>query len=226
MNIILYLGCLLAGCLISVFWKPAYRVADILAKVYLWLALLMAVSFWIFYFAGIKNPATLRIISQELSWAGIVAHVILGYLVTTMAIALKDRSADAGTFRPVLNTTLWGMTITYGNTFLIATVGKSLNMPEMISFFKQSGYALWFLYFIMAAETAGAIGVLSHFKLRMGIQATIGLLLIMAGAVYTHWHNGDPFSDSYAAVAQLITGLLLLTLYFLERKFGRLVMAR
>jgi hypothetical protein len=51
----------------------------------------------------------------------------------------------------------------------------------------------------------------------MGIFATVGLALIMLGAVYTHWHNGDPFSDSYSAVSVLISLSLLLFLYFLEK---------
>ncbi|HLX65982.1 MAG TPA: DoxX family protein [Puia sp.] len=204
MSIILYLGCLLAGFLISLFWKPADRVVTGLSKVYLYLVLLSVVSTWIFYFAGIKNAPVLRIISEELSWTGIGSHMILGYLLGRLA---------SGTVWSTLNTTLWAMTILYGNTFIVATVGKSTNMPEMISFFKQSGYAVWFLYFIMAAETAGAIGVLTNFRLRLGPAATICLMVIMLGAVYTHWHNGDPFSDSYAAVSQLITGSLLLFLY-------------
>jgi hypothetical protein len=74
----------------------------------------------------------------------------------------------------------------------------------------------------MAAETAGAIGVLTNFRLRLGPAATICLMVVMLGAVYTHWHNGDPFSDSYPAVAQLMTGSLLLFLYSRNRNAQRL----
>jgi uncharacterized membrane protein YphA (DoxX/SURF4 family) len=111
-----------------------------------------------------------------------------------------------------------------GNAFILATYGKSTAMAYMISFFQQSGYAIWFLYFIMTAETAGALGILLHFKLRTGLPATVGLMLIMLGAVYTHWHNKDPFSDSLAAVSQLVNLTMLLLLLFLQRK-GRVVAA-
>jgi hypothetical protein len=49
-------------------------------------------------------------------------------------------------------------------------------------------------------------------------------MLIMLGAVYTHWHNKDPFSDSLAAVSQLVSLTMLLLLYLLQRK-GRIVAA-
>jgi len=86
------------------------------------------------------------------------------------------------------------------------------------AFFQQSGYSIWFLYFIMTAEAAGALGILLHFKLRTGITATAGLMLIMLGAVYTHWHNKDPFSDSLAAVSQFVNLAILLLLYLLQWK--------
>ena len=70
MNIIIYLGGLMAGFLVSLFWKPARQVVALLSKIYLWLVLLSVVSIWIFYFAGINNATALRAISQELNWAG------------------------------------------------------------------------------------------------------------------------------------------------------------
>jgi uncharacterized membrane protein YphA (DoxX/SURF4 family) len=87
----------------------------------------------------------------------------------------------------------------------------------MIGFFKQSGYAVWFLYFIMAAESLCALGILLHFKLRTGIYAAIGLMAIMLGAIYTHLHNRDPFSDSYAAISELISLMLILLIYYFEK---------
>jgi 4-amino-4-deoxy-L-arabinose transferase-like glycosyltransferase len=95
-------------------------------------------------------------------------------------------------------------------------------MPYMIGFFKQSGYALWFLYFIIAAETAGAIGILMHFRLKTGFLAAICLALIMLGAVYTHLHNHDPFSDSYAALSQLLNLSFILLLYYFEKQIKRI----
>jgi hypothetical protein len=220
MDIIIYLGALLAGFGLNVFWKHGYAWANKLARLYLCIVLLLAVSTWIYYFAGIKNETALQVISHALKWLGAIAHLSLGYLLSTLVMGIIRLKTNNAAFQETLRITLWALSISIGNTFILATVGKSMNMAYMISFFKQSGYALWFLYFIMSAETAGAIGILSHFKLKMGIPATAGLALIMLGAVYTHWHNGDPFSDSYAAVSQLISQSLLLYLYYLERRYS------
>ena len=91
----------------------------------------------------------------------------------------------------------------------------------MLDFFRQSGYANWFLYFIMAVEPFGALGILFHYKLKTGPLAGYGLIIIMLGAVYTHLHNHDPFSDSYAAMIQLINLALLLFVYYLEKQVGK-----
>jgi putative oxidoreductase len=218
MDIIIYFGTLLTGFGLNIFWKHRYERVDILARFYLWIVLLSAVSTWIYYFAGIKNETALQVMSHALKWLGAITHLSLGFLLGWLAMGIKRLSTSDAVFPATLNITLWALSISVGNSFILATVGKSVNMAIMISFFKQSGYAVWFLYFIMAAETAGAIGILSHFRLKMGIPAAAGLVLIMLGAIYTHWHNGDPFSDSYAAVSQLISESLLLFLYNLERK--------
>jgi hypothetical protein len=72
----------------------------------------------------------------------------------------------------------------------------------------------------MAMETLGAIGVLLHFKLKTGPLATVGLMLIMIGAMYTHRHNNDPFSDSFAAISQFITLGIMLILYYFEHELN------
>lgn len=217
MDIIVYICCLLAGGLTSLLWRPAHQIVTNLAKTYAWLIALSVVSSWIFHFAGIKNESALGIIGSELTWADILAHLILGYLITRIALDLEELPGNAVQLRATFHIVLWTTSISYANTFILVTVGKYTHLSEMTSFFRQSGYSVWFLYFIMAAETLGAIGVLSHFRWRTGIRATIGLSLIMLGAIYTHWHNDDPFSDSYEAVIQLIAGLILLTLYFLQK---------
>ena len=229
MDIIIYLSALLAGFGLSLIWKPDFIRVSNVARLYLWLLLFLAVSTWIFYFAGIKNTTVLDVMRQSLKWLGTLGRLCLGYLVGRLAQEIKNIATSgavgpgaydpvAGPFRATLKLTLLALSIWVGNSFILTTVGKTLNLSVMKDFFHQSGYAIWFLYFIMTAETLGAIGVLSHFKLRMGIPATIGLAVIMLGDVYTHWHNGDPFSDSYAAVSQLITESMLLFLYYQEAR--------
>ncbi len=85
----------------------------------------------------------------------------------------------------------------------------------MRQFFLQSGYTVGFMYFIMAAETLGAIGLLLR---RTVLPAAVGLMAIMAGAIRTHAHNGDPFSDSLEAVHLLILLACIVTIRLLRNR--------
>jgi uncharacterized membrane protein YphA (DoxX/SURF4 family) len=223
MDILLYLACLLVGFGASLLLRPGDQPVNTLSKLYLGLVLLSGISRWIYSFSGITDATALGIISQEMDYAVLVSHLILGFLLGRIAIAFKYLPADIGPWWSTLKTTIWALSIAYANLYILFTYGKSRNMPEMLSFFHQSGYAPWLLYFNMSAEIAGAIGVLTHFKWRMGVPATIGLSLMMLGAIFTHWHDGDSFPASYDAVSQLISGSLLLVLYSLVRRLKRLV---
>jgi putative oxidoreductase len=220
MDILIIIGLLILGCLINSIWEPGFRPANRVARAYLVLNAILAVVVWLFYFAGIKSSATLKVLDTLLHYGGYVSRLLLGFLAGNILFKfwLKDTMPNSQGLKTIVRTTLWGISIAIGNSFMVATVGKSMNMSYMAGFFKQSGYALWFLYFIMAAESAGAVGVLLHFKLKTGPLASIGLMLIMFGAIYTHWHNHDQFSDSYAAVSQLINLSIILFLYYLEKQ--------
>jgi hypothetical protein len=89
----------------------------------------------------------------------------------------------------------------------------------MRQFFLQSGYAVWFLYFIIVTETLGAACLLFS---RTLLAAASALTLIMIGAITTHLHNRDPFSDSLEAVHLLI----LLACIVLIRLLGKRALAR
>jgi uncharacterized membrane protein YphA (DoxX/SURF4 family) len=103
---------------------------------------------------------------------------------------------------------LKGLCFSVSLSFFCTEVGKLAHDAEMRQFFLQSGYAIWFMYFIMMAETAGAIGLLIS---RTAVPAAIGLMVIMVGAIRTHAHNRDQFSDSVEALHLLILlGCILL----------------
>ena len=136
MDIIIYLGALLAGFGLNVFWKHGYACANKLARLYLWIVLLLAVSTWIYYFAGIKNETALQVMSHALKWLGAIAHLSLGYLLSTLVMGIKRLKTNNAAFQETLRITLWALSISIGNTFILATVGKSMNMAYMISFFK------------------------------------------------------------------------------------------
>ena len=89
-------------------------------------------------------------------------------------------------------------------SFLRVTIGKALHHKEMELFFTSSGLPVWLNYFVMVAEVSGAPGIWLDFKLKTGIAAACCLAILMAGAIFIHAHNGDPFSDSSDAVFLLI----------------------
>lgn len=224
MDVLIYIGLITLGGLLNFLWEPGARSVFCLAKVYLILAIYLALAVWVYYFAGIKNQFLLGTLSLLIQYGGYLAHLALGYLTGNILINLRpkdDKPVDPQ-LKGIIDMTLWAISVTIGNSYLVASVGKSTNMPYMIGFFKQSGYALWFLYFIIAVETAGAIGILLHFKLKTGVLAAIGLGLIMLGAVYTHVHNHDPFSDAYEALAELLNLAFILLLYYFEKQVRRI----
>ena len=220
MEIILISISIAGGALLSFVFKPDEALALKLAKAYICLALILSAVAWVFYFGGIKNAFVNEVLAGIVSSGKYPARILLGYLVISIFLAV--RNGDDFEISKLIRLTLTGVSLATGLSFLIATEGKAANMGEMVAFFKQSGYAIWFLYFIMAAEALGAIGVLFHFKLKTGPLATTGLMLIMIGAMYTHRHNKDPFSDSYAALSQFMTLGIMLILFYFERAVSTL----
>jgi|SRR6185503_16587110 len=217
MEIILIGISMTGGALLGFILKPDDALATKLARTYIYIVLLLSVVAWIFYFGGIKSQFINELLAGILSSGKYPARILLGYLIA--GIFLSYRNIDeVAPVRNLTRLTLIGVSLSTGLSFLIATEGKAANMDEMIYFFRASGYASWFLYVIMGAETLGALGVLLHFKLKTGPLATTGLMLIMIGAMYTHRHNKDPFSDSYAALTQFMTLGLMLILFYFERE--------
>ena len=96
---------------------------------------------------------------------------------------------------------LRGLCLSVSISFICTEIGKVAHDADMRQFFIQSGYSVWFLYFIIVAEILGAVGLLFPKTL---LPAAFGLVLIMAGAIRTHQHNRDPFSDSLEALHLLV----------------------
>lgn len=94
-----------------------------------------------------------------------------------------------------------GLCISVAVSFICTEIGKLNHDAEMRQFFLQSGYAVWFLYFVITCEILGSIGLLIP---RTRLAAAPCLSLLMLGAIRTHARNGDPFSDSLEAVHLLI----------------------
>lgn len=110
---------------------------------------------------------------------------------------------------------LSGLCFSVSLSFLCAEVGKLVHLADMRQFFALSGYAAWFLYFIIVAETLGAFGLLMS---RTMIPAAIGLMAIMVGAIRTHARNGDPFSESLEALHLLVLLACILVVRLLRTR--------
>jgi hypothetical protein len=219
MILIRYLISIFAGWLLSRIIKPSTNVRAKLAAVFLAFSILIIIISAIHNFAGLKTPSLMAVISNFLTWAKVAWYALLACLTGLVSA----QTADAvPALQPEIRTTIWGVTLIVASTFITSTIGKMQYIYDMKTFFLQSGYSVGFLYFIMVAESMGAIGVLAHFRLRTGIPAVIGLLIIMLGAIYTHYHDHDPFSDSYAAVTQLLTLSILLLLYTVGQRISLL----
>lgn len=219
----LFTGMLLMGGLLNFIKEADMKSARRIAGIYIFIVLVAAIYTWIFHFVGIKDADLLKVIGIFLKIMHMIASAVLGYLATYILLTFQqsDEQDENEGLKNVIRLTRWAVSISIANTFILATLGKSQNMADMLGFFRQSGYASWFLYFIMAVEPLAALGILFHYKLKTGSLAAMGLIIIMLGVVYTHLHNHDPFSDSYAAVIQLINLALLLFVYYLERQVSK-----
>ena len=109
---------------------------------------------------------------------------------------------------------LKGLCFSVSISFLCVEIGKLSHDAEMRQFFLQSGYTVGFMYVVMGMEIAGAVGLLVP---RSMVPAALGLVVIMTGAIRTHAHNGDPFSDSLEAVHLLILLACIVVLRLLPR---------
>jgi putative oxidoreductase len=223
MDVLILIGLLLLGGLFNFIKEFDIKSASRLAGMYVFIAIVAAMYTWIYYFVC-RDADLLKVLKVFLEIINSLAHALLGYMVAYIILYFQqsDDEAENAGLKNVIRLTRWAISISIANTFILATAGKSQNMTYMLDFFRQSGYANWFLYFIMIAEPLGALGILFHHKLKTGPLAAWGLILIMLGAVYTHLHNHDPFSDSYAAVIQLINLSLLLLIYYFEKQVSKM----
>src|ERR1700744_5087341 len=223
MDVLILIGLLLLGGLFNFIKELDIRSASRLAGMYVFVAIVATLYAWIYHFVC-RDVDLLKVLKIFLEVINSLANALLGYLAYYIMLnfhELMDNDENIG-LKSVIRLTRWAISISIANTFILATAGKSRNITYMLDFFKQSGYANWFLYFIMIAESLGALGVLFHYKLKTGRLAAWGLVVIMLGAIYTHLYNRDPFSDSYAAVIQLINLSLLLLIYYFEKRIGKM----
>lgn len=96
--------------------------------------------------------------------------------------------------------------------FIAAGATKLSANPMMVENFANFGFASWFLFFIGGAELLGGLGLVisKYVHPKLPMLATIGLMIIMVGAIGTHIFAGDPIVAAIpAAVLFLLLGLHL-----------------
>ena len=99
------------------------------------------------------------------------------------------------------NIATWLLTVPLAALFLLAGAGKF--GAEAVANFERFGYGDAFRVFIGIAELAGAMGLLVP---RLATWAAAGLVVIMAGAVYTHIAVG--ISIAFPAVVGVLLAAL------------------
>ena len=74
--------------------------------------------------------------------------------------------------------------------FLFISVGflKLIAHESEVKIFESFGYAIWFMYFIGTLEVLGSIGLLIK---KTKFYASIGLIFIMLGAIYSNIKIGS-----------------------------------
>jgi len=92
-------------------------------------------------------------------------------------------------------------------------------MVNMKDFFISSGYSVSFLYFIMTIESVFGLLLLFNLKFYPKILSLFLLFSVMAGAIVTHTRNGDPLSDSAAAIVLGLKIILVSVIYLLNKKY-------
>ncbi len=79
--------------------------------------------------------------------------------------------------------TLWVLQIAAALAFLAAGGAKLAGAGQMVAVFDKIGVGQWFRYLTGLLEVAGAIAL---FIPRYALYAAVTLMLVMAGAVFSH----------------------------------------
>jgi uncharacterized membrane protein YphA (DoxX/SURF4 family) len=219
MQILVFITAFIIGVVLSRIIKPHAKFEYKLAIVYIIIALLLCINSCLVNFAEIQNKTVMNLLLFILNWGKSLSYLIIGYL--TFGILYASRLNNISTAYQLNKTviyTLLAISIINGLGFITETGYKIKNFDDLVSQFAHYGYAIWFLYFIIVAETLGGLGILLHFKLKTGFPAAIGLMLIMLGVVYTNWHTDAPFAYSYPAVDAFMSLALMLVIYKYVKK--------
>jgi uncharacterized membrane protein YphA (DoxX/SURF4 family) len=112
----------------------------------------------------------------------------------------------------VRNIIAWVLQVLLGLFFIYNGFQKLSGIEKTMGFFGSMGLPGWMAYLIGGGELLGGIGLLIPRTVRL---AALGLIIIMAGAVFMHATKiPGGLSGGTAAIVALV---LLVVLYFLRR---------
>jgi len=203
---------LLATSLVSslLLWNQSVRTSQSLARAFYLFCLVSSCT--ALFLISIRALGML----SGVSWYAPVLRIFIyrGWIVVGTAISAaiflalnastsRNSRARSTAIRAFLSSPhlLKGLCLSVAVSFICTEIGKLTHDADMRQFFLQSGYPVWFLYFVIVCETLGSIALLIP---RTLLPAASGLIILMIGAIRTHAHNGDPFSDSLEALHLLI----------------------
>jgi uncharacterized membrane protein YphA (DoxX/SURF4 family) len=219
MQILIFITALVVGCLMGFLIKPNANFDYRFSRVYIIVASLLVLNAALVNFANIQNAATMNTMIFVLNWGKSLSFLLIGYLISHILQVLNSKIDSSTTYplNKIIRSTLWAIMIINGFSFIIETGYKLKNFDDLVAQFAHYGYARWFLYFIIVTETLGGIGILLQFKLKTGLAAALGLMIIMLGVVYTDWHSNNPFTYSFPAVDAFISLALMTMIFRLEK---------
>jgi uncharacterized membrane protein YphA (DoxX/SURF4 family) len=216
-----FLGILIAFIPKIDIWVVKYR----LAATALWLSILVGVCRLLALWATAGTVLTKTALMFVYNWGKAALFFLLAWLTVLLIRSIVKDSNLSAPFRRmaarIMKTTIWAAAIMCASFYLMVSIGKSRNAKEMEEFFVQSGYPASLNYVIIMVECFFSIGLILHPKLRTGLLSAIVLLLVMLGAIFTHWRNDDPIAASYDAFAQLLTLCFLIALYLVQRRYRK-----
>jgi hypothetical protein len=187
------------------------RVAHGYLRVAAALVALRVGSFVIPWGLGVDAPAVFDIANAVGTVAG---DAMLGALFGIAAVDARRGGFGSLLRAPELR---FALCLVIGAQFTVTGIAKLYGLDFMQAFFAQSGYSKQFLYFLIMAEVLAGAALLLPWR-GIVVAAIAGLAVDMAGAIWTHVHNGDPIGDSFAAI-RTVVWLVPLALLYVDRRW-------
>lgn len=94
MEILLFLALFIIGGLLNFIKNAGFKFVFNVALVYIFIVLFISLSSWMFYCAAFKNASVLKTLSFQVSLGDSLGHLILGYLMANILIALTSAETD------------------------------------------------------------------------------------------------------------------------------------